>query len=500
MNSTTQKRQRKRKTAHEGEFTTKFEYKTSPSSQQQSPQHQDNPANFIAPQADDIVITPATDFFQPAPLTTLNFEKTPPSSIASIPIIPSQSPTNGNTNFPPQPTYDESKLAPNAFYGNPGSSQVRQVQDQNKLQVFNVWSPNTLRKQLQSNGSNSSPPPQHQNTSSGSINDVIAKVPPRQPVRLADFEILDTIALGAYSRTCLCRHRETNLYYCLKMLPRSTVYNSKQVQHCFNEKQILSNVNHPGVTKMFMTFNNEKCLYMLLEFVPGGELFTYIRKCGRLENNTTKFYIAQIVLILDYLHKNNIAFRDIKPENVLIDGNGLVKLTEFGFSKYVRDRTWTMCGTPDYISPEVVAGIGHNTSVDWWSLGVLTFEMLAGHPPFIAETILDLFNAIREPTKIQYPSHFSSHAVDFIKRLLVVNPALRLGATHGGINDIKLHPWFNSEPRIDWDKLAMWDSEGPLKSTVRSPLENYSGVDENMAPVEADVPIPQEIRELFDQF
>jgi len=129
------------------------------------------------------------------------------------------------------------------------------------------------------------------------------------------------------------------LYYALKILHRSTVYKRKQLQHLFNERQILSNVKNPGIPKLFATFSTDTCVFLLMEFIPGGELFTYIRKYGRFNSMTAKFYTAQIILILEYLHEQNIAIRDIKPESIVIDENGHAKVTEFGFAKHVTDNT-----------------------------------------------------------------------------------------------------------------------------------------------------------------
>lgn len=145
-------------------------------------------------------------------------------------------------------------------------------------------------------------------------------------------------------------------------------------------------------------------LLMLLEFVEGGELFTYLRNEGRFPHNTVRFYSAEIVTALEYLHQRNIVYRDLKPENLLLNRGGHLKLTDFGFAKKVTDRTWTLCGTPEYLAPEVINSKGHNKAVDWWALGILVYEMYCGWPPFFDEQPLKIYEKILNG-KIDWPKH-----------------------------------------------------------------------------------------------
>lgn len=133
-----------------------------------------------------------------------------------------------------------------------------------------------------------------------------------------------------------------------------------------------------STTTRFCTFQDDTNLYMLLEYVVGGELFTHLRRAGRFTNDMTRFYASEIVLAIEYLHSKDIIYRDLKPENLLIDHQGHIKITDFGFAKKVVDRTWTLCGTPEYLAPEIIQSKGHGKAVDWWALGILIFEMLAG--------------------------------------------------------------------------------------------------------------------------
>ncbi|KAG0185654.1 hypothetical protein DFQ28_009021 [Apophysomyces sp. BC1034] len=208
----------------------------------------------------------------------------------------------------------------------------------------------------------------------------------------------------------------------------------------------------------FRTFQDHQNLYMVQEYVIGGEVFRHLRRAGRFSNDMTRFYAAEIVLAIEYLHSKNIIYRDLKPENLLLDAQGHIKITDFGFSKTVEDRTFTLCGTPEYLAPEIIQSKGHSKAVDWWSLGILCFEMLAGYPPFYDDNHFGIYERILAG-KAHYPSYMDSNAKDFIKRLLVSDRTRRLGNLRGGAEDIKRHKWLR---QTDW--------EGLLNKTVRAPL------------------------------
>lgn len=335
----------------------------------------------------------------------------------------------------------------------------------------------------------------------------IATGPPSYPITLTDFEFLKVLGIGTYGKVQLARYKPENTYYCVKILSRYTIFRHKQIEHVQNEKNVLNSVRHPGIVRLFGTTSDTENLYLLMEYVPGGELFTYIRKFGKLSFTTVRFYVAELVLVLEYLHGRNLIYRDLKPENILLDADGHVKLTDFGFSKMVTDKTWTMCGTPDYLAPEVISGQGHGKAVDWWSLGVLVFEMLAGYPPFTDENTMALFDKIREPYNLIYPESFIPEAVDLIKKLLVIDPTRRLGVTRNGVMEIKLHPFFNG---LDWQGAAERKTPPPLKPKVKGPddTSNYNLSGEsfgtsalNDVPLsERGVPVPDEISYIFDTF
>lgn len=165
----------------------------------------------------------------------------------------------------------------------------------------------------------------------------------------------------------------------MKVLAKTEVVRLKQVEHISCERSILGAVDHPGIVNLFCTFQDNLNIYMLLEFVQGGELFSHLRRAVRFSADVTRFYAANIILVLEYLHNRNLIYRDLKPENLLLDAHGYLKVTDFGFAKYVPDRTFTLCGTPEYLAPEIINSAGHGKAADWWAFGVLLFEMLCGY-------------------------------------------------------------------------------------------------------------------------
>ncbi|EPZ32887.1 putative camp-dependent protein kinase catalytic subunit [Rozella allomycis CSF55] len=251
----------------------------------------------------------------------------------------------------------------------------------------------------------------------------------------------------------------------MKVLKKSEIVRLKQVEHVNNERNILSLVNHPFVVNLFCTFQNTRNLYMLMEYVLGGELFSHLRRAGRFSNDVTKFYISEILLAIEFLHSKNVVYRDLKPENLLLDSRGHVKITDFGFAKIVEDRTWTLCGTPEYLAPEIIQSKGHGKAVDWWALGILAFEMLSGYPPFFDDNPFGIYEKILAG-KITFPTHIDAEAKDLIKRLLVGDRTKRLGNLKGGSEDVKKHKWFRG---VDWQMLFDKQIPAPIIPMARHP-------------------------------
>ena len=197
-------------------------------------------------------------------------------------------------------------------------------------------------------------------------------------------------------------------------------------------------INHPFLVDLTWSSKDKSFLYMLFPYVSGGELFSYLRSAGRFNSSTTFFYSAEIVSALDYLHSLSVVYRDLKPENLLLDRDGHLKITDFGFAKRISDRTWTLCGTPEYLAPEIIQSKGHNRAVDWWALGILIYEMLAGYPPFFDDNPFGIYEKILSG-KIEWPRHIDPVAKDLIKKFLVQDRTKRLGNMKNGTEDVKRH-------------------------------------------------------------
>ncbi|XP_074657664.1 cAMP-dependent protein kinase catalytic subunit 3-like [Tubulanus polymorphus] len=271
-------------------------------------------------------------------------------------------------------------------------------------------------------------------------------------------ETLTTIGTGTFGRVLISRHKESKRYYALKVLGIADVIRLKQVEHVKNEKNILASINHPFIVNLIWAHHDSTFLYMLLEYVPGGELFTYLRNAGRFSNATGNFFAAEIVSALEYLHALSIVYRDLKPENLLLDRDGHVKITDFGFAKKLVDRTWTLCGTPEYLAPEIIQSKGYNKAVDWWALGILIYEMLAGYPPFFDDNPFAIYEKILSG-KVEWPKQMDPIAKDLIKRLLVPDRTKRSGNMKNGSEDVKKHRWFK---HINWDDVIARRLQPPI--------------------------------------
>ncbi|CAO3673367.1 unnamed protein product [Umbelopsis vinacea] len=282
---------------------------------------------------------------------------------------------------------------------------------------------------------------------------------------------------GTFGRVYLARLKNSQKYYAMKVLKKQEVVRLKQVEHINSEKQILAFVNFPFIVNLYCTFQDDRNLYMMLEYVVGGELFSHLRRAGRFTTDITRFYASEILLAVEYLHSKDIIYRDLKPENLLLDHSGHIKITDFGFAKTVVDRTWTLCGTPEYLAPEIIQSKGHGKAVDWWAMGILIFEMLAGYPPFYDDNSFGIYEKILAG-KVVFPAHFDPYAKDLLKRLLVGDRSRRLGNLKGGPDDVKRHKWFRG---VDWFGLLEKKVQAPIIPPYRHPgdtsnFEKYSNV------------------------
>lgn len=296
---------------------------------------------------------------------------------------------------------------------------------------------------------------------------------------MADFDLGPILGTGSFGRVHLAKHKKTGAVTAIKMLSKSQILKTKQVSHIKAEKDILDTVGYPFLVNMLGSFQDEERLYLVLEYVVGGEFFTHLRSAGRFSEDTARYYAAQILLSFEYIHSMDIIYRDLKPENLLLDIDGNVKITDFGFAKRIDHRTYTLCGTPDYLAPEIILNKGHGKPVDWWALGVLVYEMLAGYPPYYDDDPMGTYQKILHG-KLEFPSHFSRASRDIIKKLLQADLTKRYGNLKGGARDIKAHPWFSS---VDFDALLRRQTKPPIVPAVKgeddtSNFDDYSDLGE----------------------
>ena len=253
------------------------------------------------------------------------------------------------------------------------------------------------------------------------------------------------------------------------MLKKSEILHQKQVDHVYSEYKILkilSVLNHPFIVALKgVNVNDPVYLYFILQYVPGGELFSLLRSKVSFPLLQAKFYIAHIVTIFEYLHSKNIIYRDLKPENILITKSGYLKLTDFGFAKFLDGgKTYTLCGTPEYLAPEIIMNKGHGKPVDWWTMGVLLYEMLVGIDPFNDEDPMMIYQKIIKG-KIYYPNSMDRDAKSLIKHLLTEDTTKRFGCLRNGVKDIVNHRFFND---FDWKEFVFMKMTPPYVPEVKS--------------------------------
>ncbi|XP_056616622.1 ribosomal protein S6 kinase alpha-2 isoform X1 [Triplophysa dalaica] len=290
----------------------------------------------------------------------------------------------------------------------------------------------------------------------------------------SQFELLKVLGQGSYGKVFLVRKikgSDTGQLYAMKVLKKATLKVRDRVRSKM-ERDILAEVNHPFIVKLHYAFQTEGKLYLILDFLRGGDLFTRLSKEVMFTEEDVKFYLAELALALDHLHSLGIIYRDLKPENILLDEEGHIKVTDFGLSKEAIDndkRAYSFCGTIEYMAPEVVNRRGHTQSADWWSFGVLMFEMLTGSLPFQGKDRKETMALILK-AKLGMPQFLSPEVQSLLRALFKRNPSNRLGAGPDGVEEIKRHIFFAT---IDWNKLYRREIKPPFKPAVGRPEDTF---------------------------
>jgi serine/threonine protein kinase len=296
----------------------------------------------------------------------------------------------------------------------------------------------------------------------------LIKGEPRRKVGIDDFELVRVIGKGSFGKVTLVKKKSNAQYYAMKVLTKAQLHKSKQVEHTRTERRVLGSVTHPFIVSMHFAWTTEHKIFFVMDYCPGGELFFHLSARKRLPEFMARFYAAEITLALQYLHHRGIVYRDLKPENILLDREGHVKLADFGLAKDgVKDSVSgasSLCGTPEYLSPEILERRGHGTAVDWWGLGMVLFEMLTGLPPWYTTDRKKLFLRLRT-SALSFPYYVSRTAADVISGFLRRDPRRRLGA-QGDADEVQAHRFFHA---IDWEAL--------LSRKVKPPFDPCKGGD-----------------------
>ena len=263
----------------------------------------------------------------------------------------------------------------------------------------------------------------------------------QREIALSDVKEVGVLGVGTFGRVALVEHKGTGKTYALKTMHKKQLIALKQVDHLMNEKALMAMCNHPFLIKLAGAFQDTIEVYMVLELALGGELFTLLRDRGRFDDAGSRFYTACVVSAFIHMHDKNIVYRDLKPENLLLDSSGYIKICDFGFAKQLEGGvTYTLCGTPEYLAPEIISNIGHGLPVDWWALGILVYELLCGDPPFMADDPMELYSQILRGA-FSFPAVVGKPAKDLVTKLLLTSPSMRIGIAQRGHRDLVVHPF-----------------------------------------------------------
>uniref|UniRef100_A0A1J3FTE5 non-specific serine/threonine protein kinase n=2 Tax=Noccaea caerulescens TaxID=107243 RepID=A0A1J3FTE5_NOCCA len=282
-------------------------------------------------------------------------------------------------------------------------------------------------------------------------------------VGIDDFEVLKVVGQGAFGKVYQVRKKETSEIYAMKVMRKDKIMEKNHAEYMKAERDILTKIDHPFIVQLKYSFQTKYRLYLVLDFINGGHLFFQLYHQGLFREDLARVYSAEIISAVSHLHEKGIMHRDLKPENILMDVDGHVMLTDFGLAKEFEENTRSnsMCGTTEYMAPEIVRGKGHDKAADWWSVGILLYEMLTGKPPFLGSKGKIQQKIVKD--KIKLPQFLSSEAHALLKGLLQKEPERRLGSGPSGAEEIKQHKWFKG---MNWKKVEAREVKPSFKPEV----------------------------------
>uniref|UniRef100_A0A9J7X532 cGMP-dependent protein kinase n=1 Tax=Cyprinus carpio carpio TaxID=630221 RepID=A0A9J7X532_CYPCA len=311
---------------------------------------------------------------------------------------------------------------------------------------------------------------------------------------LSDVRVICTLGVGGFSHVELVQLKnDHSRSFAMKVLKKRHILDTSQQGHILSERRIMMEAHSPFTVRLYRTFRDSKYLYMLLEACLGGELWTLLRDRGSFDDGTTRFYAGCVVEALAFLHCRGIIYRDLKPENIILDHRGYAKLVDFGFAKKIGlgKKTWTFCGTPEYVAPEIILNKGHDVSADYWSLGILIFELEVHTLTLLIINIQHYLSStyniiLRGIDMVEFPKKITKSAANLIKRLCRDNPSERLGNQKNGVKDIQKHKWFEG---FNWDGIREGTLTPPFIPNVEGPLDTSNF---DCFPEDTDEPPPDE--------
>ncbi|KAG1706482.1 hypothetical protein DVH05_001632 [Phytophthora capsici] len=290
---------------------------------------------------------------------------------------------------------------------------------------------------------------------------------PTDSISPRDFQRIKVIGVGGMGRVLLVRHRQEGKLYAMKVVSKRSVKEKNMAEKVLSERDVLGGTCHHALVHLHWAFQTKANLYFVMEYCPGGELSTHLERATRFTEKVAAFYAAELLLAFQELHQHGILYRDLKPENILLTEDGHLKLVDFGISKFgVTDSTRgakTICGSYEYLAPEILKGEEYGTAADWWAFGAVLYELLTGLPPWYSENAREMCKRVLR-TPLSVPEYVSTEAKNLLQKLLTRNPYERLGSLLGG-SEIKEHPFFQ---HIDWEMLSFRDAPAPIQPCATS--------------------------------